>query len=239
MSWFKTCPPVSVHVSCCFVALPSKVKCTGRCTPVMCTQTWADMSRISWTRPLIFQRLPLPIFGLPTAPQLGKFWRMDLLRSFLVSCQLAHVCNVDKSFTVWGGRFWFDGGLARIPGVDPWLIWPICSHGRAGIWLKLVSLPSTRYLHNYLEMPPTFGKLLAVEGFQISRVWCVWSSWPAESIYYSRPGPITSSRELPAPHNKTPNNTLFLLWISIFSLRKVNFLRPLHWQAKHLLFVEL
>ena len=70
-SMLKSCPPTSV--CCSLVALPSKVKSTGQRTLVMCTQTSADMSRISWTRPLIFQRLPLPILGLPTAPQLAKF----------------------------------------------------------------------------------------------------------------------------------------------------------------------
>ena len=46
----------------------------------------ADMSHISRTRPLIFQRLPLPILGLPTAPQLGKFWRMALPPPEILSC---------------------------------------------------------------------------------------------------------------------------------------------------------
>ena len=46
----------------------------------------ADMSHISRTRPLIFQRLPLPILGLPTAPQLGKFWRMAQPPPDILSC---------------------------------------------------------------------------------------------------------------------------------------------------------
>ena len=46
----------------------------------------ADMSHISRTRPLIFQRLPLPILGLPTGPQLGKFWRMALPPPEILSC---------------------------------------------------------------------------------------------------------------------------------------------------------
>ena len=68
-----------------------------------------------------------------------------------------------------------------------------------------------------------------MEAFREKKTLVCVISWPAESIYYSWPGPISSLRGLPTAHNKTPNN-LFIFGIFVF-LDLLYFLRAVNYSS--------